>query len=140
MQNKQESFYLQFVVRVCSKFYDKSLSSIQRLCIDNLFFCSVTIPLTNKIPHECLKLTLIACKQIFIRNIHNFCNKFKLDYDGRETLLAELSLQNINLDGSKNNLTREMALLNMSSLIITNQRFLKGEILLILDLSCQYYQ
>ena len=43
----------------------------------------------------------MARKQIFIRNIHNFWNKFKLDYGGRETLLAELSLQNIDLDGAK---------------------------------------
>ena len=55
----------------------------------------------------------MACKQIFIRNTNNFWNKFKLDYVGREKLLGELSLQNIDLDGGKNNLTREMALLNI---------------------------
>ena len=45
----------------------------------------------------------MACKNIFIQNIYNFWNKFKLDYDCRETLLAELSFQNIDLDGGKNN-------------------------------------
>ena len=72
MKNKQDSFYVQFVFRVCSKFYDKVLSNMWQLCIYNLFDCSVIIPLTKKVPHECLRLILMACKQIFIRNIHNF--------------------------------------------------------------------